>query len=721
MMSLPRRRIVWHVFRTEVLNVMRDRVTLFFSVALPFLMWPLLAALMTQTVVGHFLRLEEAVSSVAVLGEPPEALRTYLQETEKLMLIQLDDAPAWELEPIDNTLTSKADAVTNPIEPKPSPLTSDVANTETASEITPPPADAKQREWAEHLIGEEKINALVISHPHIDSENGVTNYDAWIVYDSTDSSSTKAASRLKETLNNWQQQVVETRLEAQGLAHSYIKPLNITQKNLASKEKQSRSSLGPLLPYILVIMLLISSFHPAIEMTAGEKEHGTLPTLLSTPAHYLELVLGKYFAVVIIAVVSVAANMVSLTGVLMFGLGQADLNLSATLLSVIFLILLPLAFLFSAVAMAVAVFANSYREGQNLLSPLMIFGMLPAFTTLLPDLELTPSLALVPAFNASILIKQLLVEPVAPDLIALTILSNSLLAILALIFTTRVFASEPVIFGSGGLLNTLLSFRRSSYPYPNASLSLFLYVLLLVLAFYCSLGLTRFGLHIQVPIMQLTVFLGLPLLVSWYFHWPVARIFRLRKPNWRMVLAAVLIGNTAWLAFSWTSQLIPPPPEFTQKMLEMLSLTNDDYSMFTLIVIIAVLPGICEEFAFRGLILSGFLRSFSPVWAIVFTALCFGLAHMSLYRFIPTAVLGIMLGYVAWKTGSIWLPVLIHILNNANSVWVAHHFGGDAEMEQLTSVPVSIVLGAMIFCGAGLWLVYREPRAGEAIPTQVPS
>lgn len=716
MMSLPRRRIVWHVFRTEVLNVMRDRVTLFFSVALPFLMWPLLAALMTQTVVGHFLRLEEAVSSVAVLGEPPEALRTYLQDTEKLMLIALEDAPEWELEPIEDWSKPKPDPVISPVEPKPSPLSASVADAEDTSEVEPPPADAAQRKWAERLIDEEKINALLISRPNANNEDGVINYDAWIIYDSTDSSSSKAASRLRESLKEWQQQVVQGRLEEQGLAGSYIKPLSIAQENLASKEKQSRSSLGPLLPYILVIMLLVSSFHPAIEMTAGEKEHGTLPTLLSTPAHYLELVLGKYFAVVIIAVVSVAANMVSLAAVLMFGLGQADLNLSATLLSVIFLILLPLAFLFSAVAMAVAVFANSYREGQNLLSPLMIFGMLPAFTTLLPDLELTPSLALVPAFNASILIKQLLVEPVAPDLIALTILSNSLLAILALIFTTRVFASEPVIFGNGGILNTLLSFRRSSYPYPNASLSLFLYVVLLVLAFYCSLGLTRFGLHVQVPVMQLTVFLGLPLLVAWYFHWPVARIFRLRKPNWRMVLAAVLIGNTAWLAFSWTSQFIPPPPEFTQKMLEMLSLTNDDYGLVTLIIIIAVLPGICEEFAFRGLILSGFLRSFSPLWAIIFTALCFGLAHMSLYRFIPTAVLGIMLGYVAWKTGSIWLPVLIHILNNANSVWVAHHFGGDAEMEQLTSVPISIVLGAMVFCGAGLWLVYREPRENKTVP-----
>lgn len=697
-MKLPRHAIIWHVFRTEILQVTRDRVTVFFSVILPFLMWPLLAALMTQTVIGHFLRLEEAVSSIAFISEhAPPGLATHLQDTEKLLLIELSDVPAW---------------------PTPPPPTS--ANTsETTSPALPQTLDtahwpeAEQRAWAEQLISDEMVNALLLTAPQAQSEDGtLTNYDAWIIYDSTDNASSKAANRLREALLDWQQAEIQQRLVAKGLDSSYVQPLTIQRENLASLEKQSRSQLGPLLPYILVIMLLISSFHPAIEMTAGEKEHGTLPTLLSTPINYLELVLGKYFAIVVIAVVSVGANMISLGAVLAFGIGQLAMNLSIFLLGLIFFILLPLAFLFAAVAMAVAVFANSYREGQNFLSPLMIVGMLPAISSLLPDIELTYTLALVPSFNAALLIKQLLIEPVATELIILTVLSNSVLAILALIFTTRVFASEPVIFASGGLLNTLLSVRRTAFPYPNASISLFIYLILFILTFYVSLMVGQAGLFIQVPVIQLLIFLSIPLLLTWYFHWPLKQVFRLQRPSGRMVLAAILIGNTAWLAFSWTAKLLPPPPEFTQRMIELLSLTDDQYSLLAHLILIALLPGICEEFAFRGLLLSGFLRSFSPAWAIILTALCFGLAHMSLYRFIPTAVLGIILGYVVWKTGSIWLAVIIHTLNNANGVLVARYFGEEAlaDPEQMVSIPAVLILGAVVICTLGLWLIYREPR-----------
>ncbi|OUD16207.1 ABC transporter permease subunit/CPBP intramembrane protease [Thioflexithrix psekupsensis] len=667
-MNWPRRSIILTIFYTEILKVMRDRVTLFFSLILPLILWPLLALLMTQTIINHFLRVESEVSKIAIISDLqklPDSLLHELENNDKLTLLDASH-----------------------------PLTKEL--------------NIENRQGIEQMINDHEFNALLLINPiDIIEHEKIINYHVSILFDSTQTASNKAANRLREILNEWKNKVVTDRLIQQGLAQSYIEPLTVVRENLATSQKQSRSHLGGLLPYVLVIMLLVGSFHPAIEVTAGEKEHGTLPTLLSTPVYDVELVLGKYFAIVLIAIASVTANIIGIASVLFFGLGQTDLNLSFSLLAVIFLILLPLAFLFSAATMSVAVFANSYREGQNLLAPLMIVGMLPALTSLIPDLELTFTLALLPGFNVAILIKQLLIQPIDPLLIFLTVFSNAVFALFALILITKIFASEPVIFAGQSLLHRLLSFRPYENRFPTANTGFFIYLILLILTFYASLGLARFGLHVQVPVMQLGLFLGLPLLLAWYFRWPIRQIFSLKKPTFILIIAAIFIGSTAWLALSWVLQLTPPPPEFTQKMLDLLSLTDNQYSLFVHLLLIALLPGLCEEFAFRGLLLSSFLRRFSPLWAIVLTAICFGLAHMSLYRFIPTALLGLLLGYVVWKTGSIWLAVIIHTLNNASTLLITRYLSDSETGQIVTDIEISglWVLLAMILCALGLWLI----------------
>ena len=183
-------------------------------------------------------------------------------------------------------------------------------------------------------------------------------------------------------------------------------------------------------------MLLVGCFHPAIEMTAGEKEHSTLPSLLATPARTLALVLGKYAAVIMIAITSVSMNLLSIAIVLAF---QIQVGLSFGSFVLIFAALFPLAMLFAAVAMAVTSFASTYQQGQNLLAPFIIVGMLPGLAALLPDFELSVSSALIPALNVSLLLKQVLSDGgIATNLLLLTLLVNTFLALLILIFTARV-------------------------------------------------------------------------------------------------------------------------------------------------------------------------------------------------------------------------------------------------------------------------------------------
>jgi sodium transport system permease protein len=119
-------------------------------------------------------------------------------------------------------------------------------------------------------------------------------------------------------------------------------------------------------------------------------------------------------------------------------------------------------------------------------------------------------------------------------------------------------------------------------------------------------------------------------------------------------------------------------------------------------VVLALTPALCEETFFRGLMLSG-LRRWGPWAAIGTTALLFGLLHLSIYRLLPTFLLGLVLGYAVWRSRSLYCSILIHALNNGLAVTLIWSNGGkDLDVQ---SVPWSLTLGALAIMGIGLVLL----------------
>jgi sodium transport system permease protein len=110
--------------------------------------------------------------------------------------------------------------------------------------------------------------------------------------------------------------------------------------------------------------------------------------------------------------------------------------------------------------------------------------------------------------------------------------------------------------------------------------------------------------------------------------------------------------------------------------------------------------------------LSG-LRRLGPWAAIGVSALLFGLAHASIYRLLPTFVLGLVLGYVAWRSGSILCSMIIHALNNGLIATLAREDSIAAKFhwDDMQYVPWKLTLGALAVMGIGLFLVSRSPRA----------
>jgi sodium transport system permease protein len=195
-----------------------------------------------------------------------------------------------------------------------------------------------------------------------------------------------------------------------------------------------------------------------MDLTAGEKERGTMETILCSPVSRTHLVLGKFLMVLTASIATAVLTILSMAVsfgagkkmLLAFTYGAADAALQITItgkaIVSIFIVVLPLAVFFSAALLALSLFAKSFKEAQSYISPLMIVVVLPAVAALLPGVELTPALALLPVLNTSLVSKEIISGTYHWDLIALIFLSSSAYASIALAIAVKLFQEEDVLF-----------------------------------------------------------------------------------------------------------------------------------------------------------------------------------------------------------------------------------------------------------------------------------
>jgi sodium transport system permease protein len=266
------------------------------------------------------------------------------------------------------------------------------------------------------------------------------------------------ADRLQKFFRELRDRTIREHLKTRQLPESLVHPFDIEQENVVPPEKVGGASLGGLVPYFVILLCLTGAMYPAMDLTAGEKERGTIETILCSPVSRLHLVLGKFLMVL---TASVATAVLAITSMAVsFGMGKkmllgvthgaADAALQITItgkaMVSIFFVVLPLAVFFSAALLALSLFAKSFKEAQSYISPLMIVVVLPAVAALLPGVELSPALALVPVLNTSLISKEIVTGTYHWDLIALIFLSSSVYAGVALAIAVKLFQREDVLF-----------------------------------------------------------------------------------------------------------------------------------------------------------------------------------------------------------------------------------------------------------------------------------
>jgi sodium transport system permease protein len=253
---------------------------------------------------------------------------------------------------------------------------------------------------------------------------------------------------------NLREKTIETRLADRGLPPDLIKPFEIKRQNVAPPEKVGGNMIGGLIPYIIIILCFTGAMYPAIDLTAGEKERGTMETLLCSPVHRVNLVLGKFLMVMTASVSTIALTLVSSSvsiivgGSLMMGNsggGFMPIIDPAGILGV-FAMIAPVAMLFAALLLTISLFAKSYKEAQSYVSPLIIVVLLPAMMGMLPGIELTAKTALVPILNLSLVCKEMLSGVWHWPYIALIFGSTVVYAAAAVALCVRMFNREDVMF-----------------------------------------------------------------------------------------------------------------------------------------------------------------------------------------------------------------------------------------------------------------------------------
>jgi sodium transport system permease protein len=271
-------------------------------------------------------------------------------------------------------------------------------------------------------------------------------------------------SAVDRFFSDLREKTVVSRLTERGLPADLVKPFEVKRQNVAPPEKVGGNAFGGIVPYIIILLCFTGAMYPAIDLTAGEKERGTMETLLCSPVRRVNIVLGKFFMVLTASVATIILSLLS-TGVsvviasMLFGGGKGTVPAGAKAAGSmvfpqvdpvgifgVFAMIVPVAIFFAAVLMTISLFAKSYKEAQSYVSPLIIVVIMPAVMGMLPGIELSAKTALIPILNLSLVCKEMLSGVWHWNYIALIFGSTCTYAAIGLALCVKMFNREDVMF-----------------------------------------------------------------------------------------------------------------------------------------------------------------------------------------------------------------------------------------------------------------------------------
>jgi sodium transport system permease protein len=478
----------------------------------------------------------------------------------------------------------------------------------------------------------------------------------------------------------------------------------IETKDLASDAASTGLQLGRFISALLVSLLIAGGSVVASDSLAGEKERGTLETLLTTAVSRVEIVVAKQLSILLVALGMTAIQLAAIWIYIGSGLidlpAGVDLHLTPGLAALLFLLYLPVAALIASVLLIASAYSKSYKEAQLYFMPAFVLGIAPTLAAMIPGATLRSALILVPIANISMAVKDILAGTPDPLMTVIAWVITAGAAGALAVMSSRLLSKESLLTSvqsePSDALGGLEPFRRDVLRWVAAAWAL-------VLVGSLFLGTGKNVLERQLA-FNMTILLGLAVFLLRRYRLPARDTLSLRLPPltaWLAVLlgapSALVVGQ---ILFRATSRFLPVPEEALREFAELL--LPADTPAWKLALLLVVTPAIVEELFFRGIVLTGFSGKRAVV-AVLGSAIAFAVFHVSFFRLLPTAFLGVLLALATLWSGSIFPAMLWHAANNGLAAFA---------FEDTDSLPTWMWVAAPPTLAIALYLLWRSRRRG---------
>jgi sodium transport system permease protein len=655
---------VFTIYRKEMLDLLRDRRTVITSFVLPVILYPLLMIGFSSMMSRQELKLEKQDMVVYIDNQVMDESSFLIeQELGKLETFQI-------MEPINNF----------------------------------------RKDNFQPLIEDNSIQAVI----QISDSISASGYQVFLIkacYNGSDDKSTLAFEKIEYALKKVELDLVGERLQRIEIDREILNAVDIKKENIAPPEKMVGFALGKFLPYLLIILTISGASVIASDLVAGEKERGTLETILVSAARRNELVVGKYLTIITISMLTVLLNLFSMYISFTHILSQAgavveNIQLPLGNFALILVLMLPLITFFSAILLSISTYSRNIKEAQSYQTPLIFGSIMLSMVSFLPGFELNLGFALIPIVNFSLLIRDIMLSNYNIHYLLIIIGYTILLDIVVIGISIKLFNSESVLFRTAEEKSLKFWGKGKKDVLSSQFVMLVFFVLILGLYYF---GGSWQGKEIMSGLVktQLIIILLPVLLILKVSKTNIKSTLRLNKTNPVNFLLVLIAAIPALTVVAVLGQMINLVFPISQSYLEGMNnlLNSSNYGFLYSIFVIGVLAGICEETLFRGYIINGFKKL--GFWkAIAISGLLFGIFHLDPFRLVPATLLGMWMGYLVLRTNSIFIPMFAHFVNNSLTIIMTTY--GD-KIPILKTLATADVIPYWYIIPAGLivYLVYQ--------------
>lgn len=732
----------------ELRETLRDRRTIITLVLMPLLVYPALSLVFKTFLFNNLQGLTEAdpiALRIAYSGDAPKADLDRLITRFRIRILELESSqPEIESDAsADSNQTKSIDQASDPF-----PGLKKI-NGHFWAHLPSDSTDA-MAEMINSTAGspEDEMRLDVGIYFYSPSSDAPNSFRVKLIR-RNDSLSQTAADYLKYLFRKANEAETKERLAFAGLP---TEPFWSTEFETVGETSNSGGGpvpLASLVPLVLVLMTITGAVYPAIDLTAGERERGTLETLMAAPIPRFGILFSKFIAVVTVAMLTALLNLIGMFATIwVFQLdkqfGIEIFNLS-TMYQILLLLILFAAF-FSAILLVVTSFAKSFKEAQVYLIPIILLSLGPGLMAMAPGMELTGFNAVCPMVNILLLARDVINGNVNPTYASVAVFSTIAYGVMALFLAARLFGSDAILNAdANSFKNMLLRPKRSQRITPIGA-AMLCTLMLVPLNFAATEWLNRFpsetsadfaNRFILLAVALATIFVAFPSLIAWYQRVDFKSGFGINVPKPLFALGGILLGLSLWPIVmwlttvwhdlygvlagaeardAWNDQLV----ELTKQMATKIQ----SVPSWVVLVCLALAPAVCEEFFFRGMLQRSLLINMKPWQAIVLSAVVFGAFHtisssvIAVDRFIPTTLVGLILGYIAYKSDSLLPSILLHAIHNACVSFLAHFqetLSKQSWFPQDESIPWQWVAGGALVAAIGMALVVLAKRpSGQA-------